>query len=162
MSPDIVEELYFFMHSFLLGIMITFVYDLLIIFRKVIKHNNFAVSSEDLLFWIACSISLFAMLYEENNGVPRWFAIAGAGAGMMLYKVTLSRLFIKCMVFILTAILRFLHKVFAVVAKPFLFLSEKAGKLSRRTGRAFCKRSRICKKKLTAWRKMIKMILCKR
>lgn len=162
MSPSIMEEVYFFINSLLMGIMITFVYDLLIIFRKVVRHNHFCISLEDLLFWIACAIGIFAMLYEENNGVPRWFAIAGAAVGMILYKVTVSRLFIKLMTAALTVVLRALGKVVAIIAKPFAFAGRRARKCSGKISHFLRKIGRVCKNKLTACRKMIRIILCKR
>lgn len=162
MSPDIIEEIYFFLNSFLMGIMITFVYDLFIIFRKVIPHNHFFVSLEDLLFWIACAVSIFAMLYKENNGVPRWFAIAGATVGMLLYKATLSRIFVKLMTAILTAVLRICIKIVSIIAKPFIRAGKGTRKCAGKAGRFIAKTGGLCKKKLTARKKVIKMILCKR
>ncbi|MDE6168338.1 MAG: spore cortex biosynthesis protein YabQ, partial [Acetatifactor sp.] len=42
----------FLLHALLMGIFITFVYDLLRIFRRVVPHKAFFVSLEDLAFWI--------------------------------------------------------------------------------------------------------------
>ncbi|MBQ8591835.1 MAG: spore cortex biosynthesis protein YabQ [Lachnospiraceae bacterium] len=156
------EEVYFFLHSLLMGVMITFVYDVLIIFRQVIRHNHFCISLEDLLFWIVCAIGIFAMLYQENNGVPRWFAIVGAAVGMMLYKVTFSRLFIKLMTKVLTAVLHAFVKVVAIMVKPFAFAGRKMKKCSSRIGVFFKKIGRFFKKKLTVCRKVFRIILCKR
>lgn len=162
MSPDIVEELYFFLHSLLMGIAITFAYDLLIIFRNVIKHRHAFISLEDILFWAACAICLFAMLYKENNGVPRWFAIAGAAAGMVLYKISVSRLFIRLMTIALAAVLTLLYKITAFLCRPFVYLAGSFAKLSHKTENSCRRAGRFCKKQLTICRKMIKIILCKR
>lgn len=162
MSPSIMEEVYFFMTSLFMGIMITFMYDLLLIFRKVVRHNQFWISIEDLVFWVVCAIGIFAMLYKENNGVPRWFSIAGAAIGMVLYKITISRLFIKVMTKILTVILHIIGKTVAIVAKPFAFAGRKAQKYSGKIGCFVRKIGRFCKNKLTTCRKMIRIILCKR
>lgn len=161
MSPGIIEEVDFFLNSFLMGILITFVYDLLIIFRKVIRHNHFCISLEDLLFWIGCAVGIFAMLYKENNGAPRWFAIAGAAAGMTLYKLTVSRLFIKATTAVLTAILHVCGKIAGVLAKPVVFAGRRTGKFAGKIRRFISKTGRLCKKKLTSYGKVIKIILCK-
>ena len=84
----------FLFHSFFLGMVITFFYDGFLIVRKLFKHTMFLISLEDLIFWIACALSVFYVLYEENNGMLRWFAVAGAALGMFLYKKTLSPLII--------------------------------------------------------------------
>lgn len=146
MSSDIVEELYFFLNSFFMGIMITFVYDMLIIFRNVIKHHHALISLEDMLFWIAFAISMFAMLYRENNGVPRWFAIAGVAVGMVLYKLTVSRWFIKLMTKLFTAVLKFLHKIVAFLRKPFVYMAGRLTKLSHKTGNSCRRAGRFCKR----------------
>jgi len=38
---------------------------------------------------------MFIMLYYENSGTIRWFSIAGAGLGMLLYINTVGRIFAK-------------------------------------------------------------------
>lgn len=75
MSQNIIAEVVFLFHSFLLGIIITFVYDGFLILRRLIPHNLLLISLEDMIFWIACAIGVFYMLYEENNGILRWFAV---------------------------------------------------------------------------------------
>ena len=76
----------FLLHALLMGIFITFIYDLLRIFRRVIPHNGFFVSMEDLAFWIYCGGEVFLMMYHEGNGSLRWFAVLGALSGMVLQK----------------------------------------------------------------------------
>ena len=90
MSGQIAEEAWFLLHSFLLGVFITFFYDLFRVFRRVVRHGIFWISLEDLVFWVMASVGIFYLLYYENNGAFRWFAVFGAGAGMVLYKKTLQ------------------------------------------------------------------------
>ena len=90
MSQYIISEVTFFLHSFLLGIVITMAYDGFLILRRLVNHNLLLISLEDMLFWIACAIGVFYMLYEENNGILRWFAVFAATLGMILYKKTVS------------------------------------------------------------------------
>ena len=69
MSQDIVQEVVFFLHSILMGLVITFAYDWILVFRKLFTHGRFLISLEDLLYWFVCGIGVFYMLYKENNGV---------------------------------------------------------------------------------------------
>ena len=46
------NENVFLLHAFLLGIEITFLYDILRILRRVFTHGNGMVSLEDIAFWI--------------------------------------------------------------------------------------------------------------
>ena len=97
LSQSISHELNFLLYSFLLGIVITYFYDNIRIIRRIIHHNVFFVSLEDLIFWVVVSLSIFILQYYENNGVFRWFSIIGALLGMVLYKVTLSEFYVKYM-----------------------------------------------------------------
>ena len=85
MSEGILFELQFFSKAFLLGIIMVIIYDGIRIFRRVIPHGTAAVALEDILYWLVCGISIFRMLYVENSGAIRGFAIAAVVLGMLLY-----------------------------------------------------------------------------
>lgn len=118
----------FLLHALFMGVFITFVYDGLIILRKVVPHKALVESLEDLLFWIFCAVYVFVWMYRESNGTLRWFAIAGALAGMIIYKKTISGLLIKGAVWLLSHILHMLSKVFTFVWTPFRLLGRKGKK----------------------------------
>ena len=44
MSQDIVQEVVFFLHSILMGLVITFAYDWILIFRELVAHGRFLMS----------------------------------------------------------------------------------------------------------------------
>lgn len=161
MSQSIIDEVTFLLYSFLLGVIITFVYDGFLILRRLIKHNIFFISLEDFIFWIACAISVFYVLYEENNGILRWFAVAGAGLGMIAYKKTLSPLIINVISKALSWIFHIVFKTLCFILKPFGFLMKKAGKGSRAVKRRSGKIVKYIKKKLTEYKKVLNIILCK-
>lgn len=143
MSTEILGEVDFLIRSMLLGVTITFLYDIIRIFRRVLRHRNFWVSIEDILFWIFCSLCIFYLLYQENNGMLRWFVIMGAGAGMLLYKITVSRPFVNLTVKAAGFVLKHLGKLFRFLTKPL---------------RIFRK---FLKNQLTRAWKMFRIILCK-
>lgn len=119
MNEDIIAELYFLLHSFVLGVLITILYDVLRIFRKLVKHSVFALALEDLIYWILCGICIFLMLYKENNGSIRWFAVVGVACGMLLYNGTISTFVTEGIAKVLKYILQILGKVFGVLLIPF-------------------------------------------
>ena len=96
MSQSIVDEIMFLLDSFFFCLVITCVYDSFLILRRLIRHNMLLISLEDLVFWIACAVSVYYVLYEENNGILRWFAVVGACVGMIAYKKTLSPWIVCC------------------------------------------------------------------
>lgn len=109
------------------GVMITFAYDWLRILRRVIPHRQVVVSLEDFFFWVVCAVAVFLWMYRVSNGSLRWFAVAGALAGMWLYKRLLSELLVTYISWLLKHILRLLEKILRLVSRPFRFAGRKVG-----------------------------------
>lgn len=154
MSPEIINESHFLLYSILSGIIITAVYDIIKIIRNVIPHNAFFIALEDIVFWIFACLFLFSMLYKLNNGTVRWFAIAGSGLGMLLYKKSLGQYIVEIMS---TAINQILHVVFQalnLLFSPVKWLVSKVSGLLK-------KMKKYCKNQLTGKTKKVKMLLCK-
>lgn len=144
----------FLLHALLMGIFITFVYDVIRIFRRVIPHNSFFVSLEDLGFWIYCGGSVFLLMYHESNGELRWFAVFGAIAGMLLYKKAISPPFVKYVSLALAKVLAALGKITGWLLRPLKKLLGKTGAGLSRTGRRIRRRVKI---RLTYLLKMFKI-----
>lgn len=161
MSQTIIKEVIFLIHAVLLGVFITCAYDGFIILRRLIKHNIFMVSLEDMIFWIGCAIAVFCMLYEQNNGVVRWFAVAGAALGMLIYKKTISHMLVKTAVGILARAGTIVAKALHFLLSPVCFLGKKLKAGCSATGKKSSKAGKYLKKKLTAYKKLLKIILCK-
>lgn len=155
------SENVFLLHAFLMGIFITFVYDLLRIFRRVIPHAAFFVSLEDFAFWIYCGAEVFLLMYHESDGSLRWFAVLGAMAGMFLYKKLISGLFVKYVSLALGWILKILGKILKFLCRPFGFVGRKAGKTVRKAGgkvhRLLHRIKCAVKNRLTIFRKLFKI-----
>lgn len=154
MNSPLIGENQFLLYSIAMGVFVTFVYDLLRILRRVISHNSFFVSVEDLLFWLFCAISVFMMMHRQSNGTLRWFAVLGAMVGMLVYKKTLSGIFVKWVSRILKFLLGWLCKPFGLLKKPAAAAGRRGKELVRQSGR-------FVKKRLTKYKKMLRMILCK-
>ncbi|MCD8241191.1 MAG: spore cortex biosynthesis protein YabQ, partial [Lachnospiraceae bacterium] len=90
MSGAILEELRFFALAVLRGVLILALYDALRVFRRVAAHGVWAVALEDLFYWIATALLIFELLYRENDGAVRGYALFAVAAGMMIYHQTLS------------------------------------------------------------------------
>lgn len=157
------SENIFLLHALLMGIFITFVYDILRIIRRVIPHHWFFVSLEDLCFWIYCGAEVFLLMYHESNGSLRWFAVLGSLAGMLMYRKLVSGFLVKYVSMILSRILRFLGGILKRLLRPFFILIRKARRGTRRAGGEIARiagriRRRI-KNKLTCFLKMFKINL---
>ena len=108
MSAVIIEELRTIGIAFVSGAFITFIYDLLRIFRRVISHGNVWIGMEDFLFWIWTSFWIFSVLYRTNDGSLRIYTILAMVLGMIIYHKTLSEPFVRITGGFLKKILRFL------------------------------------------------------
>ena len=153
----------FLLHALLMGIFITFVYDILRILRRVIPHNGFFVSLEDLGFWIYCALEVFLMMYHESNGTLRWFAVLGAFVGMFSYKKLVSPFLVKYVSLLIGKLVDPIVKFGKLLAKPFkkgaVQLKNTAGKAKSRTVGKNSRLRWFLKKKLTFLVKMLKMTL---
>ena len=161
MSQDIVQEVTFFLHSVLMGLVITFAYDWILICRRLLKHGRVLMSVEDLIYWFVCGISVFYMLYRENSGVLRWFAVMGAALGMFFYKIIFKSHFVNIMSTYIHKIMWFMFRVIQVVLKPIKWLFSAARRFVRFLLRKFKKVKEFVKKRLTVFIKTLRMVLCK-
>lgn len=153
------NENIFLFYALLMGIFITFVYDILRIFRRVVPHGNFLVSLEDMAFWIYCATEVFLLMYHESDGTLRWFAVLGAMVGMLLYKKLVSVPFVKYVSLMLQKLLGLLSKVSGIFLKPFRFMGGKAAGIAGKAVHKSRRGSRLLKKKLTFFLKVLKMNL---
>lgn len=161
MSQDIINEVYFLGGSVFMGIVVTFAYDFILIGRRIMRHNLFFISLEDFLFWVACAIAVFYMLYRENNGILRWIAVLGAAVGMLLYKKIIGNRFVKVISAIILKEIHLLRKIAGILFRPFRWVMKKAGVFFRFLGRREKCLSKYMKKKLTGFKKMLRIILYK-
>ena len=90
MSPGIVKELQFFGLAVLRGAGLLVLYDLIRIIRRIVPHGVFAIALEDVLYWAGTALLVFQLLYRENDGAVRGYALFAVAAGMMIYHRTVS------------------------------------------------------------------------
>ena len=128
MNPAINIELKFFLISILWGILLLAAYDILRILRRIIKHDEFFIALEDLIFWVVASLFIFAMIYQENDGIIRGFCIMGMFLGAVLYHYAFSDLLIN----LITKVIRILLSPITMVLRRFKqFLQFLWSKLKR-------------------------------
>ena len=126
-SETIGQEAMLFGISILVGAGLFLLYDVLRIFRRIVPHGNIWISVEDFIYWIICTGVVFVMLYWENDGMVRGFALMGLVFGMALYYLLLSRYIISANVLILKTVLGYIHKVFQIFFGPIMRIGKKVG-----------------------------------
>lgn len=95
MSVHIVYEIKLLIYSFLTGAGLMMAYDLLRVLRIFIPHSYVVVGLEDMIYWVYAALITFSLLYEQNDGGLRGYAITGVFMGMFLYDRVVSRFFLK-------------------------------------------------------------------
>lgn len=78
------EELLFFCRAFWAGACLAAGYELLRIFRSLLSHSPFWTGVEDILYWCGTGIYLFGMIYRENDGVIRIYALLAVCLGALV------------------------------------------------------------------------------
>lgn len=154
------NENVFLLYALIMGAYITFVYDSLRVFRRVIPHGSLLISLEDLGFWIYCAAEVFVLMYHESNGMLRWFAVFGALVGMLVYKKLVSPFFVRHVTLILGKLLQVLGNIGSRALSPLVHTIRKAQRAAQQGKlRAIRRRTKakwLLKKKLTFLRKMLK------
>ena len=84
MILGIEKELSIFIQAILAGNITYFVYTMLRVFRRILKHNLFWISLEDILYWIGTGLYLFICAYQSSNGSIRWYFVLGVLVGGIL------------------------------------------------------------------------------
>lgn len=91
MNGTVRGELFLLGSSVGTGIVLMAVYDGLRIFRWLVRHGPVWTGLEDAVYWLCASFATFKLLFGQNDGVLRSYAVAGVLGGMMLYDRTGSR-----------------------------------------------------------------------
>ena len=133
MNQDIVIELNFFLTSILWGVILLIMYDVFRILRRIIRHNSFFIFLEDIIYWVVSSILIFRMMYRQNNGIIRGFAILAILVGMFMYHGSVSDLLVNTISGAINGVLHIIIKcittVLMFILKPFKFVFKGLKKI---------------------------------
>ena len=113
------EQAKLFLSTVCIGYIIGFAYDIIRVFRSIIKHHEILKQAEDLLYWTISAMIVFILLLSENKGEVRFFMIIGSFIGMILYYFTLSSIFIKASMKIYSIIKKILSVFIEIILTPF-------------------------------------------
>lgn len=121
-AAEISPQLILFLISVVSGFAMGGIYDIIRIFRRIIRHMAVLMFVEDVLYWIFAVAVVFFIMLSMTRGEVRFFAIAGFFIGMIVYFCTLSRLIISVSEAIIKFIKALLRKTFAVLSVPIKIL----------------------------------------
>ncbi len=90
-----------FLCMVLVGGVSALIYDLFRILRKSFKHKNIFIYIEDFIYWLIIFGIMFFVLLRINHLELRLFEFIGFVLGMILYFVSISKIFVFVMVKVL-------------------------------------------------------------
>lgn len=146
-SEQIAVQCMLFLSGAALGCGILAAYDMVRIWRRIVKHGTVWIAAEDMIFWCICGVICFGMLFRQNSGIVRGFIIFALICGMGIYYFLFSRTVVRVGTALMQAIVHVIGIIFRPVAVPLKLLGKKTGK--------------ILKKQLKKLWKKIRMNLCK-
>ena len=89
------EQIQIFFIFIVIGIIISLIFDIFRILRKVYKFSNMLIYMQDILFWLLTGIIILQSIFEFNSGDIRIFLFLGIFIGVFIYTSLFSRYFIK-------------------------------------------------------------------
>lgn len=102
-----------FLRSFIFGMIIKFVYDILRSVSVSFKFSKVSVLVCDVIFMISLIPIVFCFLLVTTNGFIRAYVITGIIIGIVIFSLTLTRIFKP----ILNKILSYIYKAFTFVCR---------------------------------------------
>ncbi len=99
MSAAIGSELHHFLNCLWYGVVLFGVYDVLRIFRELIRHGSWLISLEDIVFWIWAAFYLFSHFFVDTYGAVRGYQLLGVGTGGTIWEYGCGRFLTKKMIF---------------------------------------------------------------
>lgn len=126
MSEAIYAETALAAGSLLLGAFLMALYDALRMFRVLIPHGVWWTGLEDILYWLFSGWTTFLLLFYQNDGILRWYAVCGVLLGMLFYQWTISR--------ILSRVLKKTEKYFTIKRKRRMRVRKLRQENRRRKG----------------------------
>ncbi len=138
-SGSILAEVRFLLVSILSGAGMILFYDIFRIFRRVIPHGTVWIAIEDFFYWVSCAVLIFAMLYQENDGLIRGFAMGGMVIGMFCYNHFLSPFLVKYAAKVLGVVVGFAGKTGMILLRPLKKIKKLLKKLVRLVKIGLCK-----------------------
>ena len=90
MELIIYNEVEYFKLCLFSGFIFTMYYDVIRIIRRLIKHREFFVTIEDVVYGIFIGIQIFLLNYQNNKGVVRIFMFVGLLIGSIIYHKIFS------------------------------------------------------------------------
>lgn len=117
MSGEVQKQFYFLFHSFVWGMWMCWVYDGLIVFRRIFRHSRRFIDFEDLMYWFCMTAQIFYLLFTMHRGAIRSYIVVGVIVGNLFYMKTIRSVYQTILYTLLYPIRWLVSKVSTVFKK---------------------------------------------
>lgn len=132
MKATLQTDIIYFSLSFVMGISMGFVYDLLRAKRRLIKTNDIIINTEDAIFAILSAVFLLILAYAKNFGKLRFYSPVTALSAFAIYRLALKDLVVNILTEVAEIIFKFICKIFKVFCAPVSFIINASTKFLRK------------------------------
>ncbi len=160
-AASILAELELFTYAFTFGVFLAFLYDGLLILRKVFRHPTSVCMAEDVLYWLLVIPCTLVVIFRLSKGVLQWYFLVGVSLGIVLYKCSISKGYIRISTKIVQYIVVYINNAIDIVLKPLKRLGKAIKSAVCAINNLIKKFTIIPKMWLTVCIKWFKITLCK-
>lgn len=128
MTISPIKEIIILSSSFLSGIVIGVIYDVLKRIKKHLGFSSLLLDIGDVITFMTLSFCAYCSVYIINDGKVRWYEIFGIFSGFFMYMSFFSPYIVRLLEFF-EGIIRKLVKLIKSVARPVVRLLKKVKKV---------------------------------
>jgi len=131
------NEFYVFVSFILIGIIVSLLFDIFRILRKVYRTSDLITIAQDIAFWCISGIIILLGIFILNEGKIRIYLFIGLFIGITFYISIISKIVMKAGIRILeilnkivfSPIHKLLQNIFSLIFKSTNLLTNKIKKL---------------------------------
>lgn len=113
-----------FIFFFIIGIIISMFFDFFRVLRKSFNTSNLVTFFEDLIFVLISGFLFIFSIIKLNGGEIRFFLFLGVFSGILIYSLTLSRLYV-IIFYEIIKMCKFIAKIPIFIIKSILICLKK-------------------------------------
>lgn len=132
---DIINELYIFVFAIIYGLLLGLIYDVYRVIRYYSKPKKLLTATEDLIFWIIITLTIFTFLVEKLDGIIRGFILLAFGIGYIIYIKFISKYSFSFLKWIFKLILSLINEIMNIIFYPFRKIGKFLGKRLKKVRR---------------------------
>lgn len=128
------HEVYVFLSAMGSGLTAGFLYDLFRLKRKALKTRAFALSIEDIAFWVLTAVIVFITAFFSNRGEIRLFFFLAVILGVGIYYWLFSRWVIQILTFLVKVLIWPVAFLIKLLKPPARWLGKQLSKGTAKAG----------------------------